>query len=518
MMLNEKYAGLNALDPALMPSPTHRIAVVSGSWRDMGRQYAAQCAGALLARGADVLSEYISFCGGSEKAFSTVSRYLEAPSRDYPELIELLDGMAEASSLCREVCAMIFYGKSMLRAEQECSHAAAWDGATADGHMIGACNVDLGTDASDYLPVILAFPEKGHAFFSGENFHRNGMNETGLLLQCSGGQNAGPGDTIAPGCRHMWNDANAFALANCSTAEETVEAYRRWSYVTGCNQFVGDSGHDARVIEFTASKFAVRRAGDFGERDYLLANNDYMCPELQNSIFRGALYWDDTRPRYWTVAELMRRAHGAITPDTLAEIEGCYGFYIPEGWALAPQPDGGALWVQTTENTFPAGWHEDLTLVHAQWSPQMRSPFGKPASRFVMDADTRTVWGMRDGQNTLYSHAPHSLGTFWKLQLCKSADETALKARAELEMQLFFAARDAESGNYAEKAAGVISRAKQCLFYGNNRRAMAQCLRDSGDADGANAALSDALSFYCEGQCLARLAQKEPRRLVQSID
>lgn len=507
-------------DQTKPPPGVQEIAVVSGSWYDMGRQYVQQCREGYLARLADMMAEYIEVLGSSRVAQESIAQYIAAAREDFPQLIELLQGMSDESQTKIEESAIVLYGKSVLRVHEECSHVAAWGSATANGHLIAASNIDMPYDAREYLPAVLAYPKDGFAFISCELFHRDCLNEKGLILQGSGGQNAGPGGMIAPTAtepRHMWNDVNIFCIAYCTTAKEAVEKYQSWKYIAGCNQFFGDSDHDAYIMEFTASKCAVRRAGDNGEKDYLIANNGYLSAELQDSLMVGKDYWDNCLPRYWTVEKMVQEQLGHITMDTLAAAEGSYGYFIPEGWSLSYRPDWETkYWYHDTREPYPSGWHTQWDLETQQWSPQMKDISVRTILRHVMDADSRTYCLMKGQSERFMSCQPGSTGTFWKLVLKGEIPDVIAEARAELELQLWVAARDIyNSGRYDPFRESCIEMAKQKMYEGINCRSFAVCAGELNDSDESNYWYGRALSAFCAGQCYARMARDNPNRLTE---
>ena len=515
-----------------LPHPVPEFAVVSGSWNDMGKQYAQQAKDVLSIRVAEMLGDYIDIFGSYDNVVNVISGYLEASRQDFPQFIDLLNGMGEELGLASEVCAILLYGKSMIRVELEsCSHCEAWGSATKNGHLITAANVDMDTTTTNYLPCILAFPEDGNAFICGENFHRNAINEKGVIFQMSGGQNAGPGGAAKGDMRRMWNDAEVFAIPYCDSAAEALEVYKSRKYVVGCNQFIGDSSNDAFIIEFTADKFFVRRAGDCGEKDFLLANNGYMAPKLQENLATGPMYWDDCLPRYWTVEKLLHENVGAIDLDTLRSAEACYDYYFPAGWSYVRHEgwQGIGEWVYGNEAPYPSGWHDGKDAPSGQWTPQMRGSFGA-VFRYLMDAEERAFYVMKGESSPIYANTPGATGTFCKVQLGGSIADIVRRAKNELNALL-------EKSEYeTETAAGIvypgtlaadsvfpgetaaaritgIHTARGYLLKGITALGMALCAESMTDTFEANYYFGKALTAFCSGQCYAKLALDDPQKI-----
>jgi len=539
-MKTEIFEKIPAITAAL-PHPVPQFVVVSGSWKDMGRQYAQQAKDELSIRIAEMLGDYIEIFGSYEKTCLVIADYLAPARADFPQLIELLEGMAEVLGFTPEICAILLYGKSMIRVELEnCSHCASWGESTSSGHLIAAANVDMDTTTTNYLPCILAFPEDGNSFICGENFHRNAINDKGVVFTMSGGQNAGPGGTAKGDMRHMWNDAELFAIPYSSTAAEALKVYKDRKYVVGCNQFIGDLSHDAYMLEFTADKFCVRRAGDNGEKDFLLANNGYISPELKENLATGFMYWSDCMPRYWTVEKILSDNVGKIDLDTLREAEACYDYYIPEGWSYVKHEGwrGVGEWVKGDEAPYAAGWHKGQEAPFGQWTPQMRGMFGA-AYRYLMDAEDRSFYVMKGESSQLYANTPGATGTFCKVQIGGDAVSVVKRAKMELNALLEKAERETEaaagthspapfmirsamqdnascsmhSAGSTESRVSAIHEARGYLLKGITALGMALCAGSMTSTEDHNYYLGQALTYFCSGQCYARLAMDDPFKI-----
>lgn len=510
-------------DPERPPVEYQELAVVSGSWFDMGRQYVQQCREGFLARAANNYSAFLEFFGSKEKVYDTVNRYLLASKAEFPQLLELIRGMAEESGLDPEECVIVLYGISMLRAERECSHVSAWGSATANGHLLCAGNMDLGYDAREYLPAVLAYPEDGKCFISGDLFHRDGINEDGVILQGSGSQNSGEGGMIkatAAEPRHMWNDANIYGLAFSSSAKEAREKLLSWKYVAGCNQFIGDLDHDCSITEFNATLRATRRAGDLGETDFILENNGTHAPGMESTLYTGKAYWDDTDPRYWSAEQYVKEHLGKITLDTLFQAQSLNKFYVPEGWSYTMHEEWGVnVWRHDDSNPFPCGWHEDWSLAHSLWPTQLRAPDFRPCIRHLMDAEDRIFCTMKGSSLSQFSCNPHALGTYWKVQLGGGPADVSARAKAELELQLWIAGRDISThGDDSGRRLPYLDRARELMYEGINYRSLALCAEKLGSSiDEVNQLYAKALSAFCGGQCYARKAQNDPTRFEQEL-
>lgn len=555
-------------DPEKTPDGVMQFVVVSGSWYDMGRQYAMQCREALLARVNDLMAVYLRQiektsdpCNDEkerrDKVFRLCEEYTAATRKEFPLLIELLKGMADETGHLWQEMVLVLYGKSMLRAEtegkaedHECSQIAAWDQMTENGHLIGAGNMDLPFDARDYLPAILAFPEDGYAFISSDMFHRAGLNEKGLMVQGSGGQNAGDRDMVKSSDRHMWNDAFIYSLAFCDSTEAALEHHKNWNYITGCNQGFGDRKHDVSIVEFTAAKYGVRRSGDFGEHDYILANNGYNLLDLQDSLMTGKAYWTDCLPRYWSAEQYIKEHKGRITPATLYEAQSLNRFYIPEGWKLGYRKDWeNVCWyrddtecehaaIPEIDPEIPAdmldaaemfcyGWQDNWLPFYNNWGLQCRDFSFRTTVRHVIDVDDMSFYLQKGCKEPVLSAQPDTTGTFCRIQLGGDVYEILDWAQRELEKQIWCAARDCMNNKYDcgqkndskdIKNAGdewklreyYLNEAKKCMYRGINYQALSVQAKYEPFQDESNLLAGKALTAFANGQCFARAARNYP--------
>ena len=508
------------VDTGLMPNRTAQIVVVSGSWYEMGRQYVQQCKDQYFIRAAQAYGEYLEIFKDKKRVDELVGGYIEAAKNDTPQVYDLFRGMADESGLDIAVGAIIIYGKSMIRVELEriqnetCSTTAVWGESSLNGHLIGAANVDMDTNTTNYLPAVLAFPEDGNAYICGENFHRDGLNEKGLMMLLSGGQNAGKDGAIGGSDRHMWNDANILSFAYADNVEDAKSIYSKYKYVVGCNQLMADITQDACVIEFTASRFIIRRPGDYGEKQYLITCNGYLAPELQDNLAKGKMYWEFCNTRYWTLDKILRETAGSITIDTLREAHSLYRYYIPEGWSYDEKAGDDRMWRHDDSCPFEPGWHDhDPNIMHGSWSPQMRG-FNSAASRFLIDADERRFCMMRGESNNLFSNTPGSVTTFWDITLGGGKIDVVRRAGLNLDTQIHRASYDLyekkQSSPIREK---YLEKARRQQFVGINELSLALCCIGYSDVKEMNYYLGKAISAFCEGQCLARMAQDRPNKM-----
>jgi len=162
-----------------------------------------------------------------------------------------------------------------------CSRWAAWGKATKDGKLVCGNSFDGGLGKQlNYI----AFPDRGYPFIAcsywfGEIIRHPAMNTEGLWV--SGGALPPPRDIdknfglIPPfGLRHLIQFYD-----NAEKAKDVV--INKWRFTGGRvhNWLIADSNNNGYIFELTAALNTCRKAGDFGEKDWLAAANTFVIQE-----------------------------------------------------------------------------------------------------------------------------------------------------------------------------------------------------------------------------------------------
>jgi hypothetical protein len=166
-----------------------------------------------------------------------------------------------------------------------CSRWAAWGRATKDGEMICGDSFDGGLQSQfNYI----AFPDKGHPFvcsssYFGEVYRHPGMNSRGLWN--SGGFLPSPRDIdedygLVPvfGLRHLiqfYDDVDKAKDVIIDKWKFTGGRVHNW-IVAGPDSNGGKTGY---IFELTGALNTYRKAGDFGETDWIAAANTFIIPQ-----------------------------------------------------------------------------------------------------------------------------------------------------------------------------------------------------------------------------------------------
>jgi hypothetical protein len=202
-------------------------------------------------------------------------------------------------------------------AEKSCSVASAWGSATKDGRLIGIDTLD--TPDVAHAVVIVAFPDKGNAYMCGADAGEIGdhflMNDKGLFLGNSGGgASPRPEDE---GYGICWAASLPWLVRFSNTAVEARDTVKKWQINVPENFHFVDVHGNAFVVEKTAAIQAVRKPGDFGEKDFLFSTNNYLAEPMKvtkEGGFVGAHggYGAYSAPRNKMIWDMLHNYRGSI--------------------------------------------------------------------------------------------------------------------------------------------------------------------------------------------------------------
>lgn len=128
------------------------VIVLSGSYREMGRQYGALMKPELNEEYTFLL-DILTKRGYTQEEVRAIGRDIPA---NYPQRVkEIFSGMAETSGLTYEDIAVLWYGAIFQLMTKppvpvSCSYLAAWGDYTTDGSVIASRNWDLDDDVMPY--------------------------------------------------------------------------------------------------------------------------------------------------------------------------------------------------------------------------------------------------------------------------------------------------------------------------------------------------------------------------------
>ena len=351
------------------------MAILSGTWYEMGVQYSQQCPDAIKRNIADKLGLNLSIWGNIEAMYKVIPEY-EAMLDFFPAYIDFCRGMADGLGVAYEdvFISMITLGPP----EASCAAASAWGRATGTGEVYASIHSDSPHQPVYFQPGIIMYPDDGNAFISFTGFTNGYLNEKGLVCMCTYGHADAEGDVTRglPICIGALYNA-----AYSDKAEEAVKIHIRLCRVgSGEIAHYVDSGGDAVVLETTAGHYAVRKPGDNGEVDYLLQTNSYLTEEMQSS---GGNTKDNIY-RYDSIAEYLKENFGNITLDVLRNALSNTSYYDKE----------------------TGKWIDEWNLTTGDWSPERKAPRYGCAMRRVFNLTKLTAYILMGAEYNLVSKIP----------------------------------------------------------------------------------------------------------------
>jgi hypothetical protein len=178
----------------------YRIAVLRGSWSEMGRQYGGLL-GPVLREFHDEITADLTARGADRADLTAGAR--ENADVYSSELLDLLAGMAETSGLTYDEVlvlnsGMMFLAQAALSGEPPaaCSGIGVWNDYTADGRLVFGRNWDISREAMlpymKYLGIVVLHPDDGYALANihplGAVYLETGLNSRGLLVELNNGE------------------------------------------------------------------------------------------------------------------------------------------------------------------------------------------------------------------------------------------------------------------------------------------------------------------------------------------
>jgi len=366
-------------DPeAVTPSDTADIAVLKGSWYEMGYQLGEQYKDEVTAATAYNVAAQVEAWGSYEAAVEAYEPYLElADEYFYNEkdggLTDMIRGTAESTGMSEDDTMMLYIDASseIVQGEDErdCSAIITWGNATATDEegCIGSMKADIGYGDLNFMPTMIMFPDNGNAFVSTHGVFGSAVNEKGFMVESPGGSVVNEDDTYRVGIY-----PSMYLAAYCDTTQEAIDVLgdpettsedEWWPLNTDYNLCLGDATGDACVFEVSGTERSLRRNGDtkyVGQTeagDAIVSNEtyDYLCAAnyfmSENMLFTSRLnpevgldeLWPDGLVRYWTLEKYMQDAakNGGATAESLREAMSSSKYYIPEGWDFDSYPDYG---------------------------------------------------------------------------------------------------------------------------------------------------------------------------------
>lgn len=482
-------------DPEVPPTPTKEVVFLQGTWYEMGFQYGQQARDSLQRRVAFFLQLDYTKAQSYDKIYEDMQKYVDYYNVYFPDFVDLLKGMADGAGMgfLDVVATHTIY----TPLNDGCSHVSAWGNATADGNIYGGANWDYEGNLRTYEPAVVAFPENDHAFISASGIATNAMiNDAGVMVLSSGSQHRLPEDHSDIGFQYMVGFL--YISAKCGTAKEALDALQNKGIACniGNNVHIVDANCDAFMLEHTMRKDVIRRAGDYGEQNYLLATNHFLAPEMQSSLYVGDEEWVDCKYRYDTEEQIIKDNYGNVTLDTINEALGCTKTYIDGEW-------------------IDEVWSMEVTggVTRGAWSPENIAVMAKCVNRGLIDLHNRTLYIIAGCSNLLATERPYATGTASRLVLKDSPKAVLENAKTHSQVNLFLAGKDLAKYKSPDKEKlEYLNEAKAALYAGHNYMNLADCCLNR---DEKLQLYSLAISRYCYCQCIAQLAMDTPNIIVR---
>jgi hypothetical protein len=505
----------DSLPPSILP-----VIILKGSDYEMGFQYGEQACAYIDRTREDKWAAALRRFSRDE-----VLRALRANQsfirRYTPEWIDFMRGMADGAT--RAGYPMTYTDILLINgtlpdpetsvypegAEREalppkrCSVASAWGSATKDGRLIGLDTLDTSDVA--HAVVIVAFPDRGNAYMCGADAGEIGdhflMNDRGLFLGNSGG--GGSPRPEDEGYGIGWACSLPYLARFADGAFAARDMIMKWQINVPENFHFVDTRGEACVVEKTAAVQAVRKPGDFGERDFLFSTNNYLAPEMQVTKEGGFVgghggYGAYAAPRNKMIWDLFHNYHGSIDVEFAKMVLRFPGAPPPwppaGGWeAMFCRPTN--LWTAVVEP------HDgDEGVAHICTGPPGRVLHASMASDGSIMKPTYR-----------YAAGTH---TFYRLRLAKGPAEVAEAAKEAAEEEIANAYAKLMPLNYRDAGYGDLKAlyglAVAEMFEGRN--AFNRAVLD------VEASKSRALALYGRAVSLYARAQAHAREVFEALE
>lgn len=493
---SNETAGELLYDPEILPMDLEGVAFLSGSWYEMGVQYATEFDYGIRRTYAQMGTQMLNNLGGDgEQLYSIIHEYMDEVKEECPDLYDFVKGMDDTiedldfeqiaiGTVCEN--AYVEGGMSMV---PECETISAWGDATADGHLLTATNGDTLIDFTfhHWHPMIIMYPENGNAVVGSTAASSNTlMNDKGVCMLQSGGQRANEED-VDQGNPSYW--ANVYALTQCDSADDLFSMVEGTFYrpVHG-NCHIVDTTGNAFVYENTPAHSAVRKSGDFGEKDYLIANNGYLTEEMDSSLTKDGS-WDDCPIRYDTAEAMLKEHLGKLDIGWMNEAIGSRRYYQDGKWSEANWSLGEDMYFSSDS----AGINDKTTV------------------RMITDANDLVLYRQL-GSGDVYNNAlPDATSRFFKITLMETPDETTRQAGRDAAMLIWHASHDLSQIDEAVDScrSDQLNQAKTCYQKGASYTQMARLENAKGNVTEANRLFSLGSSSYAMAQEHAQNAMIE---------
>jgi hypothetical protein len=326
--------------PGIMP-----IVVLQGDPYEMGYQYALQAKDYIAivrdAAWASALSK-----NSSPEILQTCQEYRQYIAKELPQFnfSYFFQGMTDAMNdqglqfgPDDPVVMLYWGGREGPQPPDHCTAIAAFGNATGSG-LIAGTNFDYYHLPSNSYPVILAlYPDSGNSCIipsgAGRTGSNSAFNDKGLIHIMAAAPQKGPGDS-GPGITGFLE--LPYVAMTCDTAPEAEDFLINSTRMFGLNHLLLDAGGNATILEATRARYALRKAGDNNESDYLVVTNHYLNPVMKPSqpIWDPLKYYPSSYYRYITAEKMIADQQGRFNYSTAVQTFSLTDWWDGKEWHL----------------------------------------------------------------------------------------------------------------------------------------------------------------------------------------
>lgn len=414
------------------PSDTSEIAVLKGSWYDMGYQLGEQYPDAVKAATAYNVAAQVENWGSYADAVKAYTPYIKLADEYFMNdkdggLTDMIKGTADSTGMSENDVTMMYIDASSEtlageKDQRDCSAVIAWGRATGTDGCIGAMKADIGYGDLNFMPTMIMFPDNGNAFISTHGVFGSVVNEKGFMVESPGGSVVDEVETYRVGIY-----PSMYLAAYCDTTKEAIKVLgdpektpedKWWPFTTDFNLCLGDATGDACVFEICGSERNIRHNGDdkyvaktkAGNAMVTNETSDYLCAAnwfmSKNMLFTSRVnpqigldeMWPDGLVRYWTLEKYMQDGaeSGSIDVEAIREAMSSSKYYIPEGWVFDCYPKYGYYGGYVPEEIFNG--FENGTIDRADYYGKSydEKAWGKPMSKSEVESTNEFSQGWHE--------------------------------------------------------------------------------------------------------------------------
>ena len=335
------------------------VLTLSGSWKEMGRQYGGLVADDLKEFYAAITQDIVSRGMDSEELLEAAEALTSSLNSN---MRELMQGMSETSGLTYDQIQQLNAGMFILpdlvfgeESPSTCSAIAVWGDYTTDGKLIIGRNWDMDRKSMKkymkYLAVVVYNPESGNSFADvhplGNIYIETGFNERGLFIELNNGMES---DSNYYADRRNSVAVLAEALNQCSTIEEAVDYIGNIPADASYIIQVADS-EKCVSIERPTFDYRVRMAEPDG---LLVAYNSFIPPypdDWQGRVPDPPTFETDPRYENLTNTANSNEYYGKFNVDVMTQLmslDAAHGGAVHNGTVLQviAVPADLMLWIR----------------------------------------------------------------------------------------------------------------------------------------------------------------------------